>query len=65
MTWVRTDSLSLPEFDHFPQIHHCDSRAQIANNPQIMADKQNRQAELSLHLAEEINDLSLNRRVKG
>jgi len=52
-------------FDDFAQIHHRDAMADVFDHGQIMGDEQVRQVQLRLQIHQQVNNLGLDRDIKG
>ena len=53
------------DFDHLPQIHHQYALADMADDGQVVRNKNQCEPELLLQVAQEVDDLGLDRHVKG
>lgn len=56
--------LGRPKLHHAAKIHHGHPVRYVTHNAQIVGNKQNRQAELLLQIAEKIDDLCRNRHIQ-
>jgi hypothetical protein len=60
MTRLGEEFLGCREFDNGSQVHDRDSLADVPHHRQIMGDDQDRQTQIALQLAKQIEDLDLN-----
>src|SRR5206468_8593379 len=64
MLWVRKHLLYCPHFDDLADIHHRYAVADMPNHAEVVCDEQVSQIELFLQLAEEVEDLRLDRHIQ-
>jgi hypothetical protein len=59
------DFLARPILDHLAEEHDCNSRAQVPDNPEVVADEDQGEAEPALQVPEQIKHLCLYGHVQG
>ena len=58
------DLVLVAELDHLPEVHHGDAVGDVAHHGQVVGDEEVGQAELGLQVAEQVDDLGLDRHVE-
>ena len=53
------------DLDDLAEVHHGDAVAHVAHDGEVVGDEDHRQAELALQLAQQVEDLGLDRDVEG
>ena len=62
---MRKHLLRRAHFDDLADVHHRHAVADMPNHAEVVCDEQIGQIEIFLQLAEEVEDLRLNRHIKG
>ena len=64
MPGIGANLLNGAAFDNLAQEHHNDSRAKLANDPQVVADEHQREIESLLEVSHQVGDLRLDREIE-
>ena len=64
MLRVGQQRLGRPLLDHLAGVHHDDARADVGDDAEVVADQHDRRAEIGVQLAQQVEDLRLDRDVE-
>ncbi len=65
MQWALENVVTLAELDNAAEVHHRYSIAEMAHHRQVMGDEKVGEPQIILQIAQQVDDLRLDRHVQG